>query len=601
MKSVKKIIKKLIFSLIGAVVITTALSFDILQPTANRITDEFYQTHESPNPEIIIIGMDEKAENTYGSMPWPRDIMAKAINELNKNPDKKPAVIGIDTLYTSEGDEDLDNSLVEAIKNGGNVVTATNITFGNELVTLNDGSFYMNDYAVVLVEEPFLELKEASLATGHLNAMLDDDGILRHAIWNVTLENEEEYPSFNQVIYKAYMDYKNLEAITKPPSDSRDRWYLDFTSYPGSYDDGYSIVDLVEGKLDEDLFKDKIVLIGPYALGMSDEYFTSIDHATKMFGVEYQANAIAALINEDLKYEVLDNMQSAILLVLTFITLYVFYEKKLVRVSVYWIVFTGLWVLVCYILWNIGVVINVFYQVVSLLICYILSVLVNYLKSSYEKNKITKAFKRYVAPQVVSRLLENQIEEPKLGGTVTDIAVLFADIRGFTPLSEALSASEVADILNRYLSMMSECVFKYNGTLDKFMGDCVMAFWGAPFTDEDIAKKAVLASIDMVLKSNELEKELKDKYGHTINIGIGINYGTAVVGNFGSKDRMDYTAIGDTVNIASRLESNAKAGSILISENVKNLIDDEIKYSKLEEDITLKGKTKKIEIYKIDY
>ncbi len=590
--------KRVIFSLIGAVVITTALSFDVFISVANMVSDELYQTHDSPNEEIIIIGMDEKALSEYGNMPWSRDIMAQAIQALNSDEENKPAVIGIDTLYTASDNTKEDENLVKAVQEAGNVVTATNITFGTQLVTLEDGSFYMDNYSVLLVEEPFNELKEVSKGVGHLNAMLDTDGILRHAIWSVTLPDGSEYPSFNQSIYNAYMEYIGKEAIDSPPVDAKDRWYLSFTSYPSSYYDGYSVVDLVEGKIPSTILKDKIVLIGPYALGMSDEYLTAIDPATKMYGVEYQANAIAALINGDLKTEVLENNQNYMVLILTLIVLFYFYEKRVLKLTISWIVLNILWVAFCLILWNIGYVIHPFYMLISLAISYGASVAVNFLLESLEKKEITKAFKRYVAPQVVTKLLENSNFQPELGGKTSNVAVLFADIRGFTPLSEELEPSEISSLLNRYLSMMSECVFKYDGTLDKFMGDCAMAFWGAPLDDKESALKAVMAASEMIEKAKELEKEIFKKYNHKVNIGIGINYGPCVVGNFGSKERMDYTVIGDTVNVASRLESNALAGNILVSGSVFEKTMEKIEFSKVEEEIKLKGKTQKVDIYK---
>ncbi len=590
--------RRIIFSLTGAVVIATALSFDIFNSIANRVSDEIYQTHKTPNSEIVIIGMDEKAQDTYGAMPWPRDIMAAAITALTQDEEYKPAVIGIDTLYTNEGSQESDAKLLEAIENAGNVITSTNITFGNKLVTLDDGTFYMSDYAVLLVEEPFSDLEKIT-RSGHINAMLDTDGILRHVLGGVELPDGSVYPSFNQVIYDEYLKFLGEEEINIPRTDSKGRWYLSFSSYPGSYNDGYSIVDLVEGNLSKELFKDKIVLIGPYALGMHDEYLTAIDHASKMFGVEYQANAIAAMINDDLKIEILTEARDFAIFIISFMILFYFHEKRIVKLTISWLVISILWVAICLGLWNLGYVVQIFYVLVALMICYVIAVGFNYLKSSIEKNEITKAFKRYVAPQLVSKLLETESFNTQIGGKTTTIAVLFADIRGFTPLSEKLSSTEISNILNRYLSMMSECVFKYGGTLDKFMGDCAMAFWGAPLEDEESALKSVKASIEMLKKAKELEEEIFNKYNHRICIGIGINYGQAVVGNFGSENRMDYTAIGDTVNVASRLESNAYDNILVSGEMVKEL-EGKALFSKIEEDIVLKGKTQKVEIYKVE-
>ncbi len=592
-------ITQIAFALIGALIITLVLSLNILISTANNLADAVYQNHNSPHSDIIIIGMDEKAITTYGQMPWPRNIMAQAIEQLNISESTKPAVIGIDTLYTNESDATHDKQLIDVVKQNSNVVTGANITFGSELVTLDDGTFYMNNAAVLLVEEPFEALKEVS-ATGHLNAMLDTDGILRHAIWSITLPDGTEYPSFNQTIYKQYLAHIGFEESQTPPMDANNNWYVPYTSYPGSYYDGYSIVDLVNGNLDSDLFADKIVLIGPYALGMSDEYITSIDHSRKMFGVEYQANAIAALLNGNLKTEIPMLPQYILLFVLSFFALFYFYEKKVFKLTLIWLISSGAWLAICLILWQLNYVIHIFYVLVSLAISYIVAIAFNYLKASIEKNRITNVFKRYVAPQVVSKMLEHQAFEPELGGKLTDVAVIFADIRGFTTLSETLEPSEVATILNRYLSMMSKCVFNYGGTLDKFMGDCVMAFWGAPLEDEQSALKAVSASLEMIKNAKELENIIYKKYKHTVSIGIGINFGPAVAGNFGAENRMDYTVIGDTVNVASRLESNASSDTILVSGSVYKELKDQVIFTKIEEDIPLKGKSQKVEIYKVE-
>ncbi len=599
MKLKKTNLIRIIFAFIGALIITLGLSLDVIEPTANKLSDAMYLTHQSPNSEIIIIGMDEKALSSYGQMPWSRDIMAKAIAQLNKDSSTKPAVIGIDTLYTIESTPEFDEQLVEAVKNGGNVVTASNITFGSELITLDDGTFYMDNNAVLLVEEPFDALKNVS-TTGHLNAMLDTDGILRHAIWDITLPDGTTYPSFNQTIYKQYMQHLGLTPIASPPLDANNNWYVPFTSYPSSYYDGYSIADLVSGNLDADLFKDKIVLIGPYALGMSDEYITAIDHARKMFGVEYQANAIAALISGSLKTEILMLPQQFLLFILSFLALFFFYKKTILKLTITWVIASVAWVLTCLFLWQIGYVLHIFYVLTALSIAYITAVAYNYLNSTVEKSRITKTFKRYVAPQVVTKMLEQPNFEPQLGGKLTDIAVIFADIRGFTSLSEKLSPNEVATILNRYLSMMSKCVFKYGGTLDKFMGDCVMAFWGAPIEDETSALKAVSASLEMIKNAKELENIIYKTYKHKVSIGIGINFGPAVAGNFGAQDRMDYTVIGDTVNVASRLESHAKPNYILVSGAIYEMLKNQVEFSKIEEDIILKGKSQKVDIYKVE-
>ncbi len=593
-----KLARKIIFSLVSSVLIVILLNLSLFFSMVTYIDDEFYQQNTPPNPEIVIIGMDVKAIAAYDSMPWPRDIMADAIEVLNSNPDKKPAVIGIDTLYTTTDNSDADKQLVDIVREGGNVVTASNITFESKLVMLPDGGFYMDENAVSSFEEPFLALAEVSVS-GHINAMLDNDGILRHAIWEVTLPNGDKYPSFNQVIYNEYMKSIGADDLSVPVTDSDGFWYLKYSSYPGSYSDGYSIVDLIEGKLDPDIFADKIVLIGPYTIGMSDEYFTAIDHASKMFGVEYQANAIAALLNGDLKDEIDSDFQWILLFALTFTMSFLLYDRKFSHATIFFIAVSALWFFGCLLLFELGYVMHISYFLLSALICYSLSIIINYLGSLIEKRRITSTFKRFLAPDVVTELLNDEDASSKLGGKLTDIVVLFADIRGFTSLSEELSPAEVAEVLNEYLTMMSESVLKTGGTIDKFMGDSIMAFWGAPLKTSNFQYKAAVTAFDIIVRSKELEDKFMARFGRRIKIGIGINYGPCIVGNFGSVDRMDYTAIGDTVNVTARLESNAKPGTILATKNFVESISDKVDAVSLGDDIELKGKSQKIEIYRL--
>ena len=187
----------------------------------------------------------------------------------------------------------------------------------------------------------------------------------------------------------------------------------------------------------------------------------------------------------------------------------------------------------------------------------------------------------------------------ELGGRNCDIAVLFVDIRGFTTLSESLSPEVVVGVLNCYLKSVTEAVFKHGGMIDKFIGDAVMAVYNAPLDLEDYQKKAVLTGIDIVDGIAKLNESLKEQYNVTIGCGVGIHCGRAVVGNIGSDYRMDYTAIGDTVNISERLESIAKAGEVLISREVKDKVDSEFKVAPIGEQ-SLKGKHEKIEVYHVE-
>ena len=203
-----------------------------------------------------------------------------------------------------------------------------------------------------------------------------------------------------------------------------------------------------------------------------------------------------------------------------------------------------------------------------------------------------------MAPQVVDKLTKGNDFEIKLGGEKRDVAVLFVDIRGFTPMSENLQPEQVVQILNEYLSLTTESIFKHNGMLDKFIGDATMAVFNAPFDLEDYLYEAVATAWDIKSGSEKLEKKLMEQFGRTVSFGIGVNCGDAVVGNIGCEFRMDYTAIGDTVNTAARLESRAKPGQILISEKLYKALEDRIEAEEVGE-MELKGKSNKIMVYSV--
>lgn len=221
----------------------------------------------------------------------------------------------------------------------------------------------------------------------------------------------------------------------------------------------------------------------------------------------------------------------------------------------------------------------------------------NMAKSLREKEVIKGAFSKYVTKSVVDRILEHK-DGLKLGGEKKVVTIFFSDIRGFTPMSEALSAEEVVHILNEYFTAMTAIIFKYEGTLDKFMGDAIMAVYGAPIEYPDHAERAVLAAVEMSEKMKELQAKWRTEGKKEVNIGIGINTGEVVVGNIGSNERMEYTAIGDNVNLTQRLESVAEKGQILISaatyEKVKHKID-----AVMLDPIKVKGKTDKVLAYSV--
>ena len=217
-----------------------------------------------------------------------------------------------------------------------------------------------------------------------------------------------------------------------------------------------------------------------------------------------------------------------------------------------------------------------------------------------EKQVIKGAFQQYLAPSVIDELLKNP-DKLKLGGEKKELTIFFSDIRGFTTLSEKLTPEQLVQLLNEYLSEMTDIVLKKNGLVDKYIGDAIMAFWGAPLDNPKHAESAAETVIEMKRKLEELQKNWKTRGMPVVNIGVGLNTGNVIVGNMGSKQRFDYTVMGDTVNLASRLEGTTKEYGVLsiVSESTYDKIKDKGFVCRELDFIKVKGKNKPIKIFEL--
>lgn len=591
--------KRILSAFIAAALMTGLAASGVLYKVDNVVNDTLYQQEQALDGNIFVIGIDAKSLEDLGPFnTWGRSFMAQAIDMLNQDEENRPAAIGIDILYAGLTEEEEDAYLVEAVGRYDNVVTASAANFGSNLVTQEDGSFYMDDYFVESYDEPFSALKEVSVQ-GHINAMYDKDGIMRHAIKAIDLPEGGQVQSFAYELYRMYCKEKGIEATADPPMDSRYRFYVPFSGKPGAYNDDFSFSDLMGGELPTDIFAGSIVLIGPYATGLMDYVTTSIDHSQVMYGVEYQANVVDALIRGNFKTEVSNTSQLIALFLVCFLLVLVFYKQRILYSTLLWLAAAAGYLALAKVCYNNGYVLHALWIPLFVTLIYIGLVAYNYVTAALEKRQITKTFKQYVAPEVVNELLKNK-DALELGGKLTDIAVLFVDIRGFTPMSELLSPPQIVEILNRYLDLTSRCIMKNGGTLDKFVGDATMAIFNAPLPQEDYIYKAVKTACDMVEGSKELSEQLQKQFGRTVQFGVGVHCGQAVVGNIGAKIRMDYTAIGDTVNTAARLEANAPGGQILISRAVADALQGRIEVTSLGDTIKLKGKSAGFEILRVD-
>ncbi|MDP7422858.1 MAG: adenylate/guanylate cyclase domain-containing protein, partial [bacterium] len=214
-----------------------------------------------------------------------------------------------------------------------------------------------------------------------------------------------------------------------------------------------------------------------------------------------------------------------------------------------------------------------------------------------ERDRIKDTFQRYVTRQVADEILSGR-EQVHLSGEKREVTILFSDIRGFTSMSETLRPEQVVSLLNEYLSLMIDVIFKYEGTLDKFIGDGIMALFGAPIVHDNDPERAVRTALEMQRKMSELNNRRTSRREQAIYIGIGINTGEVVAGNIGSSKRMEYTVIGDHVNVAARIESQTTGGQVLISENTYHKIRDKFSIRELPP-TRVKGKEIPIKMYEV--
>lgn len=600
----KRTKKKLIYAFIAALAVVVLIAgAGVLDRIDTWVQDAWYQSPKVLDGDIILIGIDEKALSELGPyQTWDRSVMASALEMLAVDKEKRPAVVAVDALYLGETDREPDARLAAAAANLGNVVTASFAGIGTQTV-YEEGHLRFNHYSIFDYEEPYEALAEVS-TSGHINAMYDTDGILRHGLLYIQPDGVKVYSMAYQVA-SAYARSKG-ETIELPPTDARGNFYVSYSALPEGFYDGYSLADLIKGEISPSEFQGKVVLIGPYAAGLQDAYFTPIEPAKQMYGVEYQANVIQAFLDRDYKKEVGKWPQAIVLFAVAFLSFFFFQKVKVKVASAIAIVVILASLGICYGLYQMpiggtGHVLHPLWIPVGVLALYILSIGIYYVRTQLEKQRVTRTFERYVAPEIVTEILKEGVENLSLGGKTCDIAVLFVDVRGFTTMSERLSPEKVVFILNKYLTMASDCVERNQGTLDKFVGDAMMAFWGAPLPQEDAVGHAVQTAKEIVEGAARVSDELKAEIGEELRVGVGVNFGPAVVGNMGAEKHMDYTAIGDTVNTAARLEANAPGGKVYISRAVADALGDRIAYKSLGDTIRLKGKAEGFEVLELEF
>ena len=595
MKNIFQKGKSFLVALLIAIIVFVLTYSQALYSWDKLLADPIYQQPSTPDNTIRLITIDERTIAEYGEFfDWSRDIPAKLVELLNENPDKAPAVIAFDIMYTSERDKETDERFAEACKKAGNVITAVNLVYRTEL-TNEGGSLKVDNDHVSMVEYSYPALKEA-VGYGFANTYLDKDQFVRFARLKADYNGETIY-SFPARIYLKYAKYKGFVPVF-PKTDKRQMYNFTYTGKSGSYET-LSLCDVLDGRIDPEVFAGTILLVGAYVPGLQDHYNVAVQHGSQMYGVEIQANILEALLEGNTGLPVNDTLYAAVVAIVLALYFLVIRKLKIVPAALTGIGLIGLHVVMGIILYRHGMVVRIIEPVLGIVVVYVLYLIGGYLSEILKKRKILNAFKKYVAPQVVQEVADKGDFRIELGGERRHVAVLFVDIRGFTPMSEGLEPDKIVEILNEYLALTTSAIFKNGGTLDKFIGDATMAVFNAPFDLDDYIYRAVCTARDIAAGSEELEKRLMERFGKSVSFGVGVNCGEAVVGNIGCEFRMDYTAIGDTVNTAARLESNAKRGQILISEAVYERVKERVKVTEVGV-IPLKGKSNDVFVYQLD-
>lgn len=572
----------------------------VLQPLSQidrMITDAAYQRATVIDRQIKIIKIDEKTLAKYGATSnWSRDIPAMLVDKLNESEDYRPTLLVFDIMYIGEKDEQGDAHFAQAVEEAGNVITAANIVYKTRVDRYSRGVSFINSRAIDRVEKPYDALLENS-SYGFANTLQDSDGYVRETqLW----VEDADYGSIDSLSYAVYRKYQEINGreLAIPKLDGYQQTEFTFAGNIGDYE-AISMCDVIDGNVDARVFKNCVVFVGAYAPGLQDSFNVSVQKGAQMYGVEIHANIFDALLHGRFSQPANIYLMALIMGIVAVLLYILISRRNMLWATVILVAFLAAQVGAGVALRENGITICLFYPIAAFIIVYIYKVFSQYLVERIRRKKTMSAFKKYVAPQIVDELSRKNGLEIKLGGENRDIAVLFVDIRGFTTMSETLEPEQVVGILNEYLSLTTKAIFDNMGTLDKFVGDATMAVFNAPFDLDDYIYRAVCAARDIAAGSAQLEAKLMEKYGKSVGFGIGVNCGPAVVGNIGCDVRMDYTAIGDTVNTAARLESNAARGQILISDAVYQALKDRISVTPVGE-IPLKGKSVGVMVYSVD-
>ena len=574
-----------------------------------------------PGPETVIAAIDEKSINKLGRWPWPRSVWGRVVDLLSEQGAK---VIVFDVFFSEQETVESDDLFQQAIRRSRRVILPVVFNFtveGYQESGFTDRKLdFMTPSAYTVIknsDEPFspiraklvlptlLRFSAFARSLAHINMLPDPDGTLRWEMLAIQYHDDFYAPIGLQAAsrYRGLgrsdlaLDYRGAVSFGEVtiPTDEFGRMLINYRGKDGTFP-RYSISDILDGKTPAGAFRDKIILIGATAVGIYDLRVTPF--SPNMPGIEKHASVVDNILRGDF----IERTEATVLLLIVLFAgiLGVTLPRLGARAGAGLFIglFAGYALIVYYLFVAQGLWFNMVYPSSALFFGYTSQTAYRFFTEERRARDIRRMFSSYVSKRIVDELIRDP-DKAKLGGARMEITVLFSDIRGFTSFSERYEPEEVVAILNEYLSAMTDIIFEHDGTLDKFVGDAIMALWGAPVEQPDHAERAVRCANAMIARLKELQKKWSAEGRPVLDIGIGINTGEMVVGNMGAEGKkMDYTVIGDHVNLGARVESLTRQynNHIIITEFTFNNVRDMVEVNPLGE-VTIKGKERHVEIY----
>ncbi len=614
---------------------------EFFEPKAyNHMVKTFTATKQGSD-NIVLIVIDDKSIGRH-RWPWKRNLYCGIYNYFREY--TKAKIVISDSIVTSNDDIQADNEYFNCLKKMDNLVVGSTFSikpyadtsFGKAYdkefqkkfsIDIKDLRTHAKDFqfeSAVIFPEAYMN--SINMA-GSITTARGPDGYLRVAI-NAINYKGTIYPSLALRAY-SYLNNNESFCITDReiigetskihiPTNREDegifshiRFYKPNPSSSAYSHKTYSAIDIMDSYkelksgqkplINPSEFDNKIVLIGANvkaaATGLADVKRTPISNEHS--GLDIQATTLDNMINNYFMYELKDWQNILFAISLMFISFLVIRKHSLFIALTEVSLLIILYIAFCALLYRHGYAINTITPISMTIITMIFAYSHKYILEDRNKEKIKTAMGKYISEDIMKSVVKN-IDELKLGGKKANVTVLFADIRGFTSMSEKLSADEVSVILNEYFTEIEPIVTRNNGVINKFIGDAVMAIFGEPIQDENHPKNAVKCACEMLDKVKELQAKWLNEGKPKIEIGIGINTGEAFVGNIGSEKRMEYTVIGDMVNLASRIEGNNKIykTNLLISSStyayVRGIVD-VVKIS----NVKIRGKEHTLDLYEV--